>query len=43
MKGWFEKKGHICPLTNETVSSTIIRNDRIRGYLEEWNEVLKEE
>ncbi|XP_048528040.1 uncharacterized protein LOC125507529 [Triticum urartu] len=43
LKGWFEKKGHICPLTNETVSSTIIRNDRIRGYLEEWNEVMEEE
>ncbi|XP_037450983.1 uncharacterized protein LOC119321381 [Triticum dicoccoides] len=43
LKAWFEKSGHICPLTYETVSSTIIRNDRIRGYLEEWDEVLKED
>ncbi|KAM0910001.1 hypothetical protein ACQ4PT_014456 [Festuca glaucescens] len=35
LKDWFKKNGHICPVTGELVSSTILRNDRVKGYLEE--------
>ncbi|KAE8814822.1 U-box domain-containing protein 3 [Hordeum vulgare] len=38
LQDWFEKKGLVCPLTGEHVSGAIVRNERIRGYLKEWNE-----
>ncbi|XP_047079621.1 uncharacterized protein LOC124690258 [Lolium rigidum] len=42
LKDWFKKNGHICPVTGELVSSTILRNDRVKGYLEEWAEARAE-
>ncbi|CAM0946401.1 unnamed protein product [Alopecurus aequalis] len=38
LKKWFEKNGHICPLTGELISGTILRNERVRGYLQVWEE-----
>uniref|UniRef100_A0ACD5Z5N4 Uncharacterized protein n=1 Tax=Avena sativa TaxID=4498 RepID=A0ACD5Z5N4_AVESA len=38
LKIWFEKNGHICPLTGELISGTILPNERVRGYLQEWEE-----
>ncbi|XP_044950826.1 uncharacterized protein LOC123401161 [Hordeum vulgare subsp. vulgare] len=38
LKDWFEKKGLVCPLTGEPVSGAIVRNERIRGYLKEWED-----
>ncbi|XP_037433242.1 uncharacterized protein LOC119300357 [Triticum dicoccoides] len=38
LKDWFEKNGHICPVTGQPVSGAIVRNERIRGYLYEWEE-----
>ena len=29
---------HICPVTGHPVSGAIVRNERIRGYLYEWEE-----
>ncbi|KAK1699043.1 hypothetical protein QYE76_015740 [Lolium multiflorum] len=42
LKDWFKKNGHICPVTGELISSTILRNDRVKGYLEEWAEAKAE-
>ncbi|XP_037433246.1 uncharacterized protein LOC119300363 [Triticum dicoccoides] len=38
LKDWFEKNGHICPVTGQPVSGAIVRNERIQGYLYEWEE-----
>ncbi|EEE68281.1 uncharacterized protein [Oryza sativa Japonica Group] len=38
VRAWFDKHGHICPVTCQPVSSTVLRNERIRGYVEEWHE-----
>uniref|UniRef100_A0A0E0LSM9 U-box domain-containing protein n=1 Tax=Oryza punctata TaxID=4537 RepID=A0A0E0LSM9_ORYPU len=38
IRAWFDKHGHICPVTRQPVSSIVLRNERIRGYLVEWHE-----
>ncbi|XP_037442115.1 uncharacterized protein LOC119310478 [Triticum dicoccoides] len=43
LKDWFEKNGHICPVNGEPVSGAIVRNERIRGYLREWEESKMEQ
>ncbi|XP_044386007.1 U-box domain-containing protein 9-like [Triticum aestivum] len=41
LKDWFEKNGHICPVTGQPVSGAIVRNERIRRYLYEWERITK--